>query len=67
MEEISTLSTRENEIMQLVIQAKCRKMIARELELSIHTIDAHLRSIHLKTNTHSLPELIVWAINNHRG
>jgi DNA-binding CsgD family transcriptional regulator len=67
MEEISALSTRENEIMRLVTQAKCRKTIARELKLSIHTIDAHLRHIHLKTNTHSLPELIVWAMNNHNG
>lgn len=59
----STLSLKETEVVRLVAQAKCRKTIARELNMSIHTVDTHLRHIHLKTNTHSLPELIVWALN----
>jgi DNA-binding CsgD family transcriptional regulator len=65
MEGNSKLSKREREILLLVANAKYRKAIARELTLSIHTIDTHLRHIHLKTNTHSLPELIVWAMNNY--
>ena len=57
------LSSREVAILRLVVQAKCRKHIADELNLSIHTVDTHLRHIHLKTNTHSLPELVLWALN----
>jgi len=57
------LSVREAAILRLVAQAKCRKTIAYELNMSIHTVDTHLRHIHLKTNTHSLPELVVWAMN----
>lgn len=57
------LSTREITIIKLVAQAKCRKHIAEELNLSIHTVDTHLRHIHLKTNTHSLPELMRWALS----
>jgi DNA-binding CsgD family transcriptional regulator len=64
MEENSRFSVREKEIIRLVVQAKCRKRIAGELNISIHTIDAHLRNIHIKTGTHSLPELIIWAINH---
>ena len=41
------------------------KTIAEELNISIHTVDTHLKHIHLKTKTHSLPELIVWALNNY--
>ncbi len=64
MEGNSKLTDREKEIMFLVANAKCRKIIADELDLSIHTVDTHLRHIRIKTNTHSLPELIVWAMNN---
>jgi len=60
------LSRREEHILKLVAQAKCRKTIAEELKMSIHTVDTHLRHIHLKTQTHSLPELIVWDMKNFR-
>ncbi len=66
MERDYKLSTREKEIVMLVANAKCRKIIADELDLSIHTVDAHLRNIRLKTNTHSMPELVVWAMNTYR-
>ncbi|MBP6979279.1 MAG: helix-turn-helix transcriptional regulator [Bacteroidales bacterium] len=67
MERNFKLSEREKEIVFLVANAKCRKTIAYELDLSIHTVDAHLRNIRLKTNTHSIPELIVWAMDNSRS
>ncbi|MGA2822769.1 MAG: helix-turn-helix transcriptional regulator [Bacteroidales bacterium] len=63
MEDKTKFSAREKTILQLVAQAKCRKIIASELNLSIHTVDTHLRHIHLKTNTHSMVELLVWAMN----
>jgi DNA-binding CsgD family transcriptional regulator len=62
IQETSRLSSREKAIIRLVAQAKCRKTIAKELKVSIHTVDTHLRHIHLKTNTHSLPELVVWEM-----
>jgi DNA-binding NarL/FixJ family response regulator len=58
------LSKREMAILRMVAVAKCRKEMASELNLSIHTIDTHLRHIHLKTNTHSLTELLVWALRH---
>ncbi len=65
MSDSSKLSVREKEVVQMVTQAKCRKVIASELKISVHTVDTHLRHIHLKTKTHSLTELIVWALNNY--
>lgn len=64
MVKIIELSNREKEIIILISKATCRKDIARELNISLHTVDAHLRHLRLKTNTHSIPELIIWALNN---
>ena len=66
MNENTKLSTREKAIILMVAEAKSRKTIASELKLSIHTVDTHIRHIHLKTNTHSLPELVIWAMNGHK-
>lgn len=60
-------TNREKEIINLLTQAKCRKTIASDLNLSIHTIDAHLRNIYLKTRTHSMLELFVWIMKNDRS
>ena len=64
MHEYIKLSAREREVIALVVQAKSRKIIASDLNISIHTVDTHLRHIHLKTNTHSLSELLIWAQHN---
>lgn len=61
MEKLKILTKREKQIVSLIIAAKCRKNIARDLNISIHTVDTHLRHIHLKTNTHSIAEIMVWA------
>lgn len=51
---------RELEVLALLKKAKQRKHVADDLGISIHTVNAHIRSLHLKTRTHSLPELIIW-------
>ena len=60
-------TNREKEIINLIIQAKCRKTIANDLNISIHTIDAHLRNIYLKTRTHSMLELFVWIMKERKN
>ena len=62
MEQVTKLSKREKEITILISQGSCRKVIASKLKISLHTVDTHLRHLHIKTNTHSLPELIVWVL-----
>jgi DNA-binding NarL/FixJ family response regulator len=62
--EAAPLSRREWDITRKITEGKCRKIVADELKISIHTIDAHLRHIHIKTNTHSIAELIIWAFRN---
>lgn len=55
---------REIEILELVAKATLRKNIAYQLNMSIHTVDSHLRSIHQKTNTNSMAELILYIMNS---
>jgi DNA-binding CsgD family transcriptional regulator len=67
MEKNIKLSIREREIIEMVARANCRKTIASKLNISIHTVDTHLRHIHLKTKTHSLTELLVWKLHNNNS
>ena len=57
-------SLQEKKILQYLSQAKSRKTIAQELQISVNTVDTHLRNIRTKTNTHSIPEILVWSIKN---
>jgi DNA-binding NarL/FixJ family response regulator len=53
---------REREILALVAKATLRKKIAHELSISIRTVDTHLQSIHKKTNTTTMGELILFSL-----
>ena len=60
----SKITSREIQVLALIIQAKNRKRIAQELKISINTLDKHLHHIHIKTNTSTNSELILWIIMN---
>jgi DNA-binding CsgD family transcriptional regulator len=64
MEQVVKITNREKEIILLISHAACRKEIAERLKISLHTVDAHLRNLRFKTNTHSITELIIWAFKN---
>lgn len=64
MGEKTKLTKREIEVVQLIAKGKDRKKIADELDVSIHTVDSHIRHIHLKTDTHSLSEIVIWSLSN---
>ena len=56
------LTSREKEILQLLVELKSNKEIAHVLNLSLYTIETHRRNLHEKLNLHSLPELILYAV-----
>lgn len=58
---------REREIVDLVSQAYMRKTIASLLKISIHTVDSHLSKIHLKTNTTTMAELMLFITNESKN
>jgi DNA-binding CsgD family transcriptional regulator len=54
---IAKLTPREKEVLQHLSKAEDRKTVASDLGISIYTVAAHIRNLHLKTNTRSLSEL----------
>ena len=60
--ELSKLTPRETEILQLIVDGKSSKEIASDLNISIKTADAHRLQIMRKLNINNVVELIKFAI-----
>ncbi|GAB4419011.1 MAG: response regulator transcription factor [Bacteroidia bacterium] len=58
------LSAREKEVLALLVQGLSYKMIAARLDISYHTVDAHIRKIYDKLHVHSLGEAVGKALRN---
>ena len=60
----TTLSTREREIVQLLVEGKSSKEVASVLEISIKTAETHRANIMRKLEMHSVSELVRYAVKN---
>lgn len=58
------LSSREREIVQLLAEGRSNKEIARDLALSVKTVETHRSSVMRKLGISSLAELVRWAVRN---
>jgi len=56
------LTSREREILQLLVEGNSNKDIAAALNVSPYTVETHRRNLQDKLNLHSLAELILYAI-----
>lgn len=57
-ERLEKLTTRERQVLKLLIQGKLNKMVAAELDLSIKTIELHRSNIMRKLKSRSLAQII---------
>ena len=62
---LSTVSSREREIVQLLAEGKSSKEVAVSLDLSVNTVETHRSNIMRKLGVHSLSELVLYAVRNH--
>jgi PAS domain S-box-containing protein len=62
IEKLRTLSARERDVMNLVVEGDANKVIARKLALSIKTIEKHRSSLMKKLGIRSVPELVRLAL-----
>ena len=58
------LTTREQVILSYIAQGNSSKEIARILNISFRTVEAHRRNIKAKLNIVSLAELVLYAVNH---
>lgn len=56
------LSSRELQILELVVKGLSNQKIAGELDISKRTVDNHISNILKKTNTDNRVELVRWAL-----
>jgi DNA-binding NarL/FixJ family response regulator len=59
-----TLSARERQIVQLIVQGKSNRQIATYLGLSLNTISAHRGNIMKTLRIHKTADLVMYAIRN---
>lgn len=64
VEEKESLSSREKEIISLVVKGLTNQEIADKLFLSVHTVMTHRRNIARKLQIHSATGLTIYAIVN---
>ncbi len=60
--ELPRLSTRELEVLQLIVHGKSNKEIAIVLTLSVNTVSVHRANIMQTLGIHNTAELVVYAI-----
>jgi len=58
----STLGSREREVLQLVAEGKTSSETAKEMHISIKTVETHRRNIAMKLGLHGTAELTKYAV-----
>jgi DNA-binding NarL/FixJ family response regulator len=58
------LSARETEITKLLAQGHSNKDVARQLGISVKTVDTHRTNLMRKLGLHSITELVRYAIRH---
>lgn len=61
-DEVSRLTGRERQVLQLIAQGKSNREIAQLLELSVNTVSVHRANLMEKMNIHRTAELVLFAI-----
>ena len=61
-EELDRLSAREREVMRLIARGYQYKEVAKELFISIKTVETHVSSVLRKLQLSSRHELTAWAM-----
>lgn len=62
VQQIEQLTSREEDVLRLLVRGMIKKEIADELEISQHTVDMHLRSVYRKLQVRSQTEAVSKAL-----
>ena len=64
-EELDRLSAREREVMRLIARGYAYKEVAKELFISVKTVETHVSSVLRKLQLSNRHELTAWAMHRH--
>jgi two-component system NarL family response regulator len=64
IDERASLGSRERQVLAMLAEGKRSTHIARELHISVDTVEAHRRNIMRKLGLHTVAELTKYAIRN---
>jgi DNA-binding CsgD family transcriptional regulator len=59
------LTDRQLEVLQCVVTGAPAKQIAQDLNISIHTVNAHLREVYLKLQARGRVDATRWYLSRH--
>ncbi len=60
---LACLTSRERQVMQLIVRGSTSREMAEQLGVSARTIEVHRANIMLKMHTKRVPELVRWALS----
>ncbi len=63
---LARLTSRERQVMQLIVRGSTTREMAEQLGISARTIEVHRAHIMLKMGTKRVPELVRWALSSGR-
>ncbi|MCP5160130.1 MAG: response regulator transcription factor [Hahellaceae bacterium] len=66
-ERLATLTDREREVMQMMVEGKANKVIAIDLDISQRTVEIHRARVMQKMGTHSLAHLVRMVLAADQG
>jgi FixJ family two-component response regulator len=64
LEKIATLTAREREVMEMVVEGRANKAIAADLGISERTVEVHRARVMHKTEAESIPHLVRMVIRS---
>lgn len=64
--DISSLTEREQQILQLIAEGQSNKRIARSLDIAEATVKVHVKHLLKKLNMHSRVEAAIWVVQQRR-
>ena len=64
---MDTLTSREREVLELIVRGRTNQQIAQDLSLSIKTVEWHRSNLMAKLGTHGVAELVRYAMERGVG
>lgn len=67
VDPMDTLTSREREVLELIVRGRTNQQIAHDLSLSIKTVEWHRSNLMTKLGTHGVAELVRYAMERGVG